>query len=225
MNHDRLLHLQVVIAQLNDSVVTLHHRQDVWSSYAKRMRALPEGYDLGGEALFHEWMAQNYADSMAVGIRRVVFPGSGGGTSMIGLLRKLQHGEFGMPDAMAVYGTDDKWRSERHREWLRSRFFKNAEACICRSAVGRDIARLESDDTLTRIKTWADKRVAHSVPHASVKTVAFDDVGLALEVAGNVLHDYSVLLTGSGIARYTPVIADPWEDVLDRIVAGRRHQR
>jgi hypothetical protein len=85
--------------------------------------------------------------------------------------------------------------------------------------LGRDIERLEKDDTLERIKEWADKRVAHSVPAAEVRGVAFDEVAAGLKVAGDVLYDYSVLLTGSGMTKYTPVIADYWEGILDRLVA------
>ncbi len=223
MNSDRLLYFQRTVSLLNDSLCHLHHQLDVWNAYAKRMRALPDGHDLQGEAIFHEWLMRNYADSMAIGIRRVVFPGSGGAVCAIAMLKGLLKDKEGvtLQDAMAVYPIDDPWGLARHEEWLRKRFFLDQEQIrISRSAIGNDIAQLEREDTLARIKTWADKRVAHSVPTADVQSVAFDEVESALKVAGEFIYDYSVLLTGSGMTQYTPVIAEHWEGVLDRMLVG-----
>jgi hypothetical protein len=207
------------LANVSNQLVGLHERLAVWKEYARRFRAAPPAE----HEFVHDWIIANYVDSMAIGIRRVVFPAGRDTVSLIGLLNAIAHDPdtLTLEDAVAFWGRDCERRIDKHRKWLLDRFFTNPNSTeIDRRRVCDDKTELESDAHVNRIRELASRHVAHLIPSRTLDAVSFDDIDVALDLIDRHTRDYSILLVASGPLTFEPVFAGDWTSTLDRLFSG-----
>jgi len=192
----------ILLGQLRDQLQHMAHIDDVfWQVVAITKRSNGPS----DTELFSSWMANCYADSMAIGLRRMTDRSSG----VISLSLLL--------DDMARHSailTRERYCS-LHREEMRQNackwfdeFAGEGEEHIARRKVREKIDGMES--AITPVRLYANGVVAHRTPGEDFPTATYQELRHALAAAFSTQRWCSRIVSSEYSVSVVPSIQEPW---------------
>lgn len=201
------------IQSLSFQVSNLHARQLVWKAYVAAMEHVRV---TGSASIFHNWMIDNHADALTMGIRRLIDRGmrNHATVSLHTLITDIAHhaDEVNLDNFLAVWKPRDPHSLELAKETFLRLFptphDRSKEALVAEATTMRKEAEI--------LIVHANKRIAHTDRTNLSDLPTWADVDRALEVVAKVLRRYYLLLIcGDYLVEHT-VMPFGWEEAIQR---------
>jgi hypothetical protein len=97
------------------------------------------------------------------------------------------------------------------REWDSLFAQKPGDETIDPDLLERDKATIK--DELDHLVDWATTTVAHLDPRRPTRVPVYSDIPEALDLLAEIADRYGILLVGSSMSEWTPVIQGDWQEV------------
>lgn len=166
-------------------------------------------------ALLHVWISDNFASSVASGVRRLT-DRSNKAISLHRLIKDISLHREAISRQCYVL-TYPKWMRE---QGLADRDFDNyarkGEKLLSPPRLQRDLAKLKRDTA--RIKVFVDKYVAHcDLDQKRYKIPTFKDIDTTLQDLDDLFCRYYMLLTRGGLNTRKPALQYDWKEPLRHV--------
>lgn len=212
---DALLELwRAQLEVLTKQILQIHLHRHVFYETVALVQATPSD-----DGIFTDVLAQIYANSQAMAIRRLV-DNDAQSTSFLGLLGSLRrnHRKFTRDWYVAVRlrDTNDVEFARKDALHTLNSFADEADpATLGRGRIAKSQKQLKS---MTKVvQAFADKHVAHLDSSPSAGAPMFEDLNAAIDHVGSLLVDYTLLLEGVGLVGADPVVQGDWQRPLREI--------
>jgi len=203
------------IESIKDELVWLMGKRTIWKAHNESLRGTTI---TDATAIVHDWLRENYADSMLMGLRRIL-DGTKGTKSLLKLLEELRgqtsllsydrfrtlcrDGEFGDTVAAKAY-----------------RQFSKDGRSFDPSIIEADILRLKNDPS--KIIDYVNTNVAHRTADprkgSENTTITYRDLHAAFGEVAGIINRYLLLLTASTVLEFDPVMPPGFEETFDRML-------
>ncbi len=141
--------------QIGNAITALHGKRAIWRSYQEHGKA---GMASDEDGPFHDWMIRNYADSVTIGIRRVI-DDDRRVRSLVRLLRDIEKrsGEITMAAFQSL------WADAPHLAVVAPSCFERITGTrsVLPSSVPRN-DRVQLKLRLRQLENWTNTRIAHT---------------------------------------------------------------
>jgi hypothetical protein len=97
------------------------------------------------------------------------------------------------------------------REWDSLFAQQPGDEAIDPDLLERDKATIK--DKLNHLVDWATTTVAHLDPRAPTKVPRYSDIPEALDLLAEITDRYGILLVGSSMSEWTPVVPGDWQEI------------
>ncbi len=201
------------------AIVRLFHKRMIWRAHNESLRSREIN---DPTAMVHQWIRENYADSITVGIRRILDESSGV-LSFCNLLKKLAQRSEVLSFENYYRLWDDFPASLR--DWsAREGYSKFSTDGVRISArrINRDreALRRECDEVLA----FVNERVAHMARRRADQwdtgdlSLRYSMLDHALQHLSETFNDYYLLLTANQVGDFEPIVAYGYERAFQRMV-------
>jgi HEPN superfamily AbiU2-like protein len=197
-----------------EDVVGLHHSRHLLQD----VREIYEGNPaLQRDHVFINWLTQNYAAAMAVGIRQQA-DRSDDAISMANLITDLEINADKLTRAWFVgeylrrAPENDKayWEYSANKDF--DQFAPNGAAYASVGLLQDDQSKLQS--IANDVRLFVNRRLAHQSLKQVVQPITLKDLRAALDQFGELLKRYHLLLEQAGLSGAEPTIQTDWKAVL-----------
>lgn len=194
------------LERIEDDLVSLHADRRMWQEIAELLRTndrIPE------RTFIYAWLRRQYVAAVVMGIRRQAEPRKGV-VSLARLLRSIE----GNPQVLTreryfeLCGPGDDEALLDVTNAVFDKWAGGGGAYVDPAVVGRKLSRLQK--VASRVKKFADKRIAHADSVPPEEPFAFEDIDEALDHLGQVLIDVYLLLKCASLTSAEPEIVVPW---------------
>lgn len=197
-----------------EDIVGLHHSRHIFRDVRAIYEANPA---LQRDYLFINWLTKNYAESLAVGIRRQ----SDDRRDVISLARLLQtlvaHASRITRDwyvSESLRGAPDNdrplWKRNANRAF--DEFAPVGAPYVSVRLIKKDQELLQS--IANNVGDFVNKRLAHHSARDRPQAMTLRDLHAALDRVGGLLMRYHLLLKQAGLSGAEPLIPTDWKAVL-----------
>lgn len=191
------------------------------------IRELQEVDVRDGTGIVHRWMQENYADSMLIGLRRVL-DDDRKTFSLIRLLRKVQrhHSDFTLERYLQLWRLSALPVDERFAQMLYLRFSLDGRT-LDRGRVHADIRRLLDDhkSVLSYINTTVAHRSAGETDSITPTTaISWEDLDRLFDDVASVFNKYYDLVRPGVHVDFSPVLPAGYARAFKRLVRGEQEQ-
>jgi hypothetical protein len=165
-------------------------------------------------ATIHGWMTRNYAEHVAVGIRRLTDTNTNKRTiSLHGLIEDIKRHPQGMTRSCYV-STYPKWMLDMGAaDHDFDQFANKGDNVVSEYKLSQDMRRLKK--ATNAVRRFVNKWVAHcDLKRQKYKVPTFKDVDKSLEEVDKVFCKYYMLLTRVGRLTCKPVLQFDWREPL-----------
>lgn len=199
-----------------NDVVDLHHKRHIFRDTMAIIERNPALRAEGGY-VFENWLVENYAVTLAVGIRRQGDRASDV-ISTAKLIADIENNatvitrDWFVNEYLVNAPANDKafWKHAANEDF--DKFAPDGAASPSVSLIRADQDRLQS--VVGRVRHFVNKRLAHYSTKGYQGPVTFKEVHEALDELGVLLQRYSLLLKQSGLLAAEPIIVEDWRAVL-----------
>lgn len=206
------------IGDLQSRMVNLITKRKIWNSYTESLRGATPSE---AESVVHEWLQQNYVDSVAVGLRRVL-DATKGTRSLLKLLESMERGSvelsfdnfsyFWRLDASAFAAQDAR---EMYRPFTKDG--KEFDVAVLR----RDRARLKTENSV--LIKYVNDFVAHANANANgvvAPPITYGELHKAFDDVAEVANKYYTLLTCASMLTHEAILPPGWQNVFRRMAGS-----
>lgn len=203
------------IEGIKDELVWLMGKRTIWKAHNESLRGttIPDS-----TVIVHDWLRENYLDSMLMGLRRIL-DGTKGTKSLLKLLEELR----GQTALLSYDRFRTLWRDGEFGDSAAAKayqqFSKNGRS-FDPSTVEADIRRLNTD--YAKIIDYVNTNVAHRkadpAQGSENATITYRDLHSAFDEVGGIINRYLLLLTASTVLEFEPVMPPGFEEAFDRMI-------
>jgi hypothetical protein len=197
-----------ILETVRKEIHEVHHHREIWDFFNTE---LPKQPDFG---IVHAALARWYVDSQAAAIRRIYEAKDK--RSLGALLKSLEAhaSELTRADYLKLWHQLSEPNGDEHGVFRRMAndtfdgFAGPGGAHLDPQVVAADRERLKA--AAHKVARWADENVAHIGRKGSV-TVTFGELEEAIDLVGELLQRYYLLLDGGSLMSVKPEIQEPWQ--------------
>lgn len=197
------------LERIGDDVGWLLTSHDIFQEI---QRILKSNKNIQAPALLHDWIVDNYAARVSMGIRRL----SDHDKRAISLYRLIKE-IADNADALTRDWFVSKYPKMMRQVKLATRDFDNfankGEIKVSRNKLKIDMKRLDKDTN--RIRKFANKYIAHcDINRTNLQVPTYEDVNKVLSDVDSLFCKYWLLLKRGGLSTRKPSIPYDWEEPL-----------
>ncbi len=201
---------------INRDIVGLAHQRRIFREIAEMFRANPTLQQSDGTVW--EWLAENYATTAAVGVRRQADRSSR--RPVISLERLLTEiaanpGVLTREWFVRQYVQDRPPIARRDFQRMGERGFNNFAGPTSKRISARRVLsdRQKLRTAAARVTHYVNKRLAHRARRGYRGPATFADLSAAIDELGRLLQRYQLLVNQAAMGFVEPVIQGDWEAV------------